>query len=77
MQKVLDRIKDEKLKEEIIKDIEEEKKMNKEEKMIMLEKTIEQMADMMYKQNAEIEKMKETTEEYKKEIKKMNKKIDK
>ena len=44
---MLDRIKDKKEKEEIIKDIEEEKKMKnqmkmkKEEKIIMLEKTME------------------------------------
>ena len=41
MQKVLDRMKDEKEKEEIIKEIEKEKKMKKEEKIIMLEKTVE------------------------------------
>ena len=49
MQKVLDRIKDEKLKEEIVKDIEDEEKMKKEEKMIMLEKTIEQIVNIVYK----------------------------
>ena len=46
-----------------MKELEEEKKMKNEEKMIMLEKTMEQMANMMYKQNIEIEKMKEITEE--------------
>ena len=46
-----------------MKELEEEKKMKNEEKMIMLEKTMEQMANMMYKQNTEIEKMKEITEE--------------
>ena len=49
MQKVLDRIKDEKEKEEIVKDIEDEEKMKKEEKMIMLEKTIEQIVNIVYK----------------------------
>ena len=49
MQKVLDRMKDKKEKEEIIKDIKEEKKMKRDEKMRMLEKTMEQMANMMYK----------------------------
>ena len=39
MYKVLDRMKDKKEKEEIIKEIEKEKKMKKEEKMTMLEKT--------------------------------------
>ena len=32
----------------------------------MLEKTIEQMADMIYKQNTEIENMKEAIEEIRK-----------
>ena len=32
-----------------MKELEEEKKMKKEEKIIMLEKTMEQMVDMIYK----------------------------
>ena len=59
MQKVLDRIKDEKEKEEIIKDIEKEKKMKKKEKITMLEKTIEQMVNIIYKLNTDMNKMKE------------------
>ena len=47
MQKVLDRIKDEKDKEKIMKELEEEKKMKNNEKIMMLEKTMEQMADMI------------------------------
>ena len=42
-------MKDKKEKEEIVKDIEEEKKMKNEEKIIMLEKTVEQMANIIYK----------------------------
>ena len=42
-------MKDKKEKEEIVKDIEEEKKMKKEEKITILEKTMEQMANVIYK----------------------------
>ena len=42
-----------------MKKLEEEKKMKRDEKMRMLEKTMEQMANIIYKLNTDMKKMKE------------------
>ena len=66
-------MKDEKEKGEIKKDIEEEKKVTSDKKIIVLEKAVEWMANMMYMQGAEIEKIKEITTVKTKKIKKIRK----
>ena len=70
-------MKDEKEKEEIIKDIEEEKKVTSDKKIIALEKAVEWMANMMYMQGAEIKKIKEIKRLKSKKIKKIRKQEEK